>query len=332
MRYSFGFLCMCALGLTLLIGCSEAQPGCERAADCNDQDDCTVDTCDPTSGTCSYTPAADGTSCDFGGTAGICMSGVCQEDRCAEVECDDDNDCTHDLCNQADGTCSNMPLSDGTVCDFEGFPGVCMDGVCEDAKLCEGVDCDDSNDCTEDTCDRLDGSCDHTAKPDETPCNNGAGTCGSGICGACTGEADAAVYECLEFTDSDGQMHTGTDAATAISHECIYGSMDSIPPVEGCPTETLDVLACYPQCPEETIQALSDCVSGCTQETTEALCPPGLSDGCVACSGDSAACTMAFCAPQCVADMTSEVCVECRCDNSCSETFETCSGLPSECN
>jgi hypothetical protein len=87
MRYLFGFLCVCALGMAPLVGCSDAQPECERAADCDDGDDCSVDVCDAANGACSNAPADDGTKCDFDGLPGQCMSGVCEvADQCPYPE------------------------------------------------------------------------------------------------------------------------------------------------------------------------------------------------------------------------------------------------------
>jgi hypothetical protein len=42
---------------------------------CDDQNDCTEDTCDPADGSCAYAPADDGVSCNDG--AGTCHQGVC---------------------------------------------------------------------------------------------------------------------------------------------------------------------------------------------------------------------------------------------------------------
>ena len=332
MRYVFGFLCVCALGAMPLVGCSEAAQ-CLNDKDCDDQNDCTEDTCDVGSGTCSHTPSADGTSCDFGGAPGLCMSGACEEDLCEGVECNDDNDCTEDACDPADGTCSNRPVEDDTACDFSGFPGLCKAGVCEDAMLCEGVECNDDNECTEDACDPTDGMCDFTPKPYGTPCNDGMSTCQLGSCGVCTNEADAMVYDCLEFTDSSGQQHTGTDASLAISYECALGSDSSIPPIVGCRQEAAALIACFPLCPAQTIQAFADCIRDCVQDTTAELCPPGLSDACVDCSGAEAACGAAFCTQQCGPDPTTQMCIACRCDHNCIQNFAACSGIPSnECN
>jgi len=331
MRYLFGFLCVCALGMAPLVGCSDAQPECERAADCDDGDDCSVDVCDPANGACSNTPADDGTKCDFDGLPGLCKAGVCEDAMlCEGVECNDDNECTEDLCTPADGTCDNLLVADDRECDFDGFPGLCKAGVCEDAMLCEGIECDDDNECTEDVCVPADGTCDNSPVPDGTPCRDGASTCQSGSCGACGNEKDTLVYGCLEFTDGKGEHHTGTDASSAIGSECVRGPTSSDPPIEGCGGETLDVVACFPQCPAETIQALADCVRDCTQDTTAELCPPGLSGDCVECTGASVACGAAFCTHRCVADPTAAVCINCLCDNGCIPHFATCSGIPSD--
>jgi hypothetical protein len=74
MRYLFGFLCVCALGLVPQVGCGET-----------------------------------------GGT-----------DLCEGVVCDDGNECTLDSCIPADGTCDNGAVPDGTACS----DGACLDAVC----------------------------------------------------------------------------------------------------------------------------------------------------------------------------------------------------------
>ena len=160
------------------------------------------------------------------------------------------------------------------------------------------------------------------------------GTCdpsgGSSMVGACLNADDAAVYACLEFTNSKGEMSTCTDASSAIGSECVRGSDVSDPPITGCGTETLNVVACFPDCPPDTVDALSDCVVACTQETTAELCPPGLSDDCVDCTGATVACGAAFCTRQCVADTTAQMCIDCRCNNNCTPEFVICSGIPSD--
>ena len=104
--------------------------------DCDDGNECTVDACDPTDGLCANDPVADGSACDFGGLPGVCIAGLCQEDVCAGVDCNDGNECTADVCDSTAGTCTNDPVANGTSCDFVGLAGVCVDGACASAQAC----------------------------------------------------------------------------------------------------------------------------------------------------------------------------------------------------
>ena len=152
---------------------------------CDDGSECTDDTCDPMDGLCDFTHRADGNACDFGGLPGVCSLGVCADAMlCSGVNCDDSNDCTEESCDPADGQCDYSNAADGLSCDFGGLPGVCSTGVCEDAMLCAGVDCDDTNECTTDTCNPQTGSCEHSAVTDGVSCDFGGlpGVCAVGIC------------------------------------------------------------------------------------------------------------------------------------------------------
>ena len=48
--------------------------------------------------------------------------------------------------------------------------------------LCEGVDCDDQNECTSDVCDPASGACEYVSVPDGSPCAEGKGGCYGGVC------------------------------------------------------------------------------------------------------------------------------------------------------
>ena len=87
-----------------------------------------------------------------------------------EVQCDDENPCTEDICLGEEG-CINEPLTgpecdDGDACTEI---GACEEGLCV-APL---VDCEDINPCTDDTCDPAAG-CQHVnnadACDDQNPC------------------------------------------------------------------------------------------------------------------------------------------------------------------
>src|SRR5512146_471040 len=120
----------------------DPQSGCvhQPAADCGSCQDvaecplaavgqCVVVTCE--AGHCTYAAAQDGTPCSDSDacTAGdACAAGQCSGTR---VSCDDANQCTTDVCDPANGQCSNVPIAG------------C--GPCDDASQC-----DDLNPCTTD--------------------------------------------------------------------------------------------------------------------------------------------------------------------------------------
>ena len=54
---------------------------CTTAGDCDDLDECTVDSCEPGSRQCINAPVTDLTSCDGG--AGVCCSGSCTTLACS---------------------------------------------------------------------------------------------------------------------------------------------------------------------------------------------------------------------------------------------------------
>jgi hypothetical protein len=182
MRYSFGFLFACALSVLLLGGCGETVL-CEGVVCEDDGNECTDDVCNPATGSCEHVTVEDETSCEFGELPGLCKAGVCVDAMlCEGIECEDDsNECTDDVCNPATGSCEHVTLPDDTECDFDGSPGLCKAGECVDAMLCEGVQCDDDNECTKDTCNPLTGSCANMPIEDGTLCTGGV--CREGVCG-----------------------------------------------------------------------------------------------------------------------------------------------------
>jgi hypothetical protein len=84
---------------------------------------------------------------------------------CAEVDCDDGNPCTTDVCN-IDGTCRSTPVIAGQVCDDgDACNGI---GTCDADGLCVAsapVDTGDGDACTEDICDPLTGTVTHEPIP-----------------------------------------------------------------------------------------------------------------------------------------------------------------------
>jgi hypothetical protein len=127
--------------------------------DCEDDNACTQDTCDPQSG-CQHAPK----SCDDGDP--------CTDDTCtpqagcshAAKTCIDDDPCTTDECN-GEGQCQFFPVScdDGNACTTD---------TCSAQAGClyTAVTCDDSDPCTADICDVEDGTCKHLALPAGNRC------------------------------------------------------------------------------------------------------------------------------------------------------------------
>jgi cysteine-rich repeat protein len=85
----------------------------------SDEDDCTLDACDPSDGTLSHS-AQNGTPCDASGSPGVCLTGLCSLSDCGDglvdinlEECDDQNNINEDGCT------NNCKL--GPPCDDNEF-------------------------------------------------------------------------------------------------------------------------------------------------------------------------------------------------------------------
>lgn len=160
-------------------------PGCASAADCNDNDACTTDTC--VNNQCQHAAV----NCDDGNpcTTDSCNSGsgctYTPIPGCCQVvgDCDDSNPCTTDTCvnNQCQNTpvvcddgdpCTNDSCANGD-CVFTPILGCCeVAGDCNDNNACTTdacvnmqcentpVNCDDGIPCTVDSCDTIQG-CQH---------------------------------------------------------------------------------------------------------------------------------------------------------------------------
>ncbi len=163
---------------------------CASDDDCDDAEVCTLDTCDVATGQCQFDPVAlDGDGC---GDLPCTVGRLCDAGSCGSGEprvCDDDNPCTTDSCDPAEGCqvefidgccavdddCADLDPctvgqcdvatgdcqqstadANGSACDDD--DGCTVDDVCGDG-VCEGVarDCDDNDACTTDAC--TDGAC-----------------------------------------------------------------------------------------------------------------------------------------------------------------------------
>lgn len=128
----------------------------EGLRNCADENPCTDDACDPSSG-CVFTPNTN--PCDDGN---LCTDGdVCNGGACVGGQapsCDDGNRCTNDTCNAATGcthTNNTVPCDDGNACTTA---DACSMGECHGGSA---TSCDDRNACTDDACNPASG-CIHT--------------------------------------------------------------------------------------------------------------------------------------------------------------------------
>ena len=134
--------------------------------------------------------------------------------------CNDDNDCTQDMCNGAVG-CQYEQLDEGECVDNDActIGDHCQEGVCIGLPIA----CDDDNPCTDDTCDGL-GGC--KAEFNLAPCDDGnpctvADTCTQAECVGFAVECDCQTdLDCLALDDGDlcnGTLHCNKDK---LPYEC----------------------------------------------------------------------------------------------------------------
>ncbi|MCH8852939.1 MAG: hypothetical protein IID41_09860, partial [Planctomycetes bacterium] len=211
---------------------------CGDPPDCNDDDVCTDDFCDPADG-CLNTPV-DCSDLNDQCNLGVChpASGECVTLPDNEGEpCDDDDLCTTgEAC--VDGACGG-----GTVSDCSDLDDVCLIGVCNPATGdCEaqpvenGEACNDEEVCTEnDAC--TDGVCGGV----DVDCSELDDPCNVGVCHPTTGECVTLPANEGEDCD-DGNLCTANEACSA--GEC-SGAPVECPEGESCDPKTGE---CLPDC------------------------------------------------------------------------------------
>jgi YVTN family beta-propeller protein len=151
------------------------------APNCNDGNGCTDDGCDPATG-CTHAnntaPCNDGNACT---TSDVCQGGACAGGT--PPDCSDGNACTDDACDPASGcthTNNAASCSDGNACTTG---DVCQGGSCVGGAA---PDCNDSNPCTDDSCNPATG-CVHA--DNSAPCDDDNACTLNDACqgGTCTG-------------------------------------------------------------------------------------------------------------------------------------------------
>jgi hypothetical protein len=228
-------------------------------------DQCNVGVCNTVTDLCEAQPTNEGGSCEDGDactTADSCQVGACVGG--APPNCDDGSVCTSDSCDSVAG-CVNTPVTDGTSCN-DG--DACTTGDACISGLCTGgapPNCDDSNECTSDSCDSVAG-CQNVPVTDGTSCDDASlctlgDTCQTGICtgGAppncddgefCTADSCVPATGCQNTPLANGTACDDGDACTTVDQcslgvcvgggaplDCDDGSVctaDGCDPVLGC--------------------------------------------------------------------------------------------------
>ena len=152
---------------------------------------CSKVACDPIQGKCIVTNSVDGAACDADKNA--CTDGdACKTGKCdagALKKCDDKNECTDDSCDASAGC---KFVNNSAACDADSNQCTqadkCASGACGAGAVKK---CDDSQPCTQDSCDTKIGNCLYT--PIQTTCSD------NNICttGDACGTGATGVYACL---------------------------------------------------------------------------------------------------------------------------------------
>ena len=164
---------------------------CCTPAKCDDGNPCTVDTCNG-DGTCSHTPATNGTTCSGSNLCEktyTCQAGVCTGSN--PVVCTAEDEChVAGTCNPATGVCSNPTATNGTACNDGNACDLndsCQAGTCTAGSH---VTCTAEDQChTAGACNPSTGLCANPAAANGTSCNDGNAcdlndSCQAGVCTA----------------------------------------------------------------------------------------------------------------------------------------------------
>jgi cysteine-rich repeat protein len=220
---------------------------------CNDNNTCTKDMCDPVTGCVvphppepSGTPCSDNNLCTLNDTcngSGTCTPGaplVCMDGReCTIDTCnpqtgcvfsnrpgacmDDGNPCTGDVCSS--GTCTHPAGNEGASCEdglFCTVSDTCHNGVCRNGPA---NTCTDGALCTTDVCDEGARQCVHNVV--SPCCGNGLQEAGEECDDGNADNTDGCLATCKLAGCGDGFVRTGVE-------QCDLGNANSNTPDATC--------------------------------------------------------------------------------------------------
>ena len=258
---------------------------CKTVLDCDDDDFCTVD------------------SCDTSGPSGKCVHAKTPECCHDNPDCDDGKYCTGDSCNVATNTCKHLQ-SDPNCCDFV--------ADCDDGKFCtaancvnhscfygpdkfkpncceQNSECNDANPCTNDTCDTGAKQCKFVDGGDVTCCNSPS-DCDDGDCAT------------LDFCDAANTCAHKKDVTKCAGNiDCDDGDPCTIDKCDnsgacGLCTHEVDPKCCVDalQCNDSKACTQDLCKNNLCEYAAVENCCESDEDALVTCD-DNSACTIDYC-------------------------------------
>jgi hypothetical protein len=205
--------------------------------DCSAQDDdCNAGYCDSSDGSCKKKAASNGLGCEDGN---VCTSGeTCNNGTCgggSTTTCNDGNPCTDDMCDSQLGCVAmnnSMSCDDGNPCTIG---DTCSGGSC---KQNTPRDCNDSNGCTDDSCNPAKLSGDPCVHANNTASCNDSDSCTStDVCsgGSCMGSGNACganASMCTAGTPNTcvcngGYVPDGNGSCVPTTNECNANPCDA---------------------------------------------------------------------------------------------------------
>lgn len=209
---------------------------CTSDNECDDKVDCTTDSCN-SSNTCVHEANNDYCNdgqycngieyCDIGNSPSIVNISGCESGT--PIDCSDGLNCTDDNCNEETDLCENTPnnsnCDNGTYCDGEEIcdpenagadVNGCIDPIAE-------IDCNDSINCTTDSCDENNDTCSNV--PDDNFCDD-SNPCTTDICSNsedCTSSNVADGTACA-YSASKSNSPGGICISGVCEKECTQNS------------------------------------------------------------------------------------------------------------
>ena len=343
---------------TKLDTCVDGQCKAGNVTDCNDNNPCTLDGCEPSTGLCSHDPKpAQGDACDADGSA-CTVSDACDGGKCTPGKttvCTDGNACTVDSCVAATGKCQfDSQALEGQGCDADGdgctVGDVCTGGFCvagakaicaQPAEQCQQAACVNKG--------KHAYQCVAIPKADVTPCSDGSactladfckgGKCLAGAQKSCPDNGFCLVGSCDSKNGQCGTKPGNEGQGCSDGSECTTN--------DGCKAGTCVGTAL--QCKDGNVctDDLCNKNSGCLFAANTASCDD--SDACTksdvcadkTCKGkaivckDGNVCTEDFCSKQtgCLHPPNNALCPDanpCTTSEVCSSG--TCKTKPTNCN